>query len=120
MLNTDSVSAASAAAIKNAETKLEPYEKDLFLNDCERFGGVSKVMKEIVRRNAPIESCFFNGKEQGQRYAWLETNLVFEVARQLARTGVTALTVHDEFIVPADKEDAVLEYRYTTAFQDLW
>ena len=120
MLNTDSIRSASAAAIKNAEIKLDACERILFENDCKRFGGVSKVMKEIVRRNAPIESCFFNGKPQGQRYAWLETNLVFEVARQLARTGVPALTVHDEFIVPADKEDAVLEYRYTTAFQDLW
>jgi hypothetical protein len=120
MLNTDSIRAASSAANKNAEIKLEPYELDLFLTDCERFGNVSTVMKQIVRRNAPIESCFFNGKPQGQRYAWLETNLVFEVARQLARTGVPALTVHDEFIVPADKENAVLEYRYTTAFQDLW
>ena len=50
---------------------------------------------------------------KGQHYAWLESNLVFEVARDLAEIEVPALTVHDEFIVPKSMEGAVLECRYT-------
>ena len=48
-------------------------------------------MKAIVDRNAPIADCFFKGKAMGQQYALLEANLVFEVARLLARMDVPAL-----------------------------
>ena len=41
-------------------------------------------------------------------------NLVFEAARNLARSGVPALTVHDEFIVPEGNEGLVREFMYTT------
>ena len=74
-------------------------------------------MTAIVERNAPIAECFFRGKAKGQKYAWLEANLVFEVARRLARSGVPALTVHDEFIVPVGTEALVREFMYTTAFE---
>ena len=57
---------------------------------------------------------FLQGKAKGQEYAWLEANLVFEVAGRLARSGVPALTVHDEFIVPKGMEDIVWEFMYTT------
>ena len=36
------------------------------------------------------------------------------VARKLARSGVPALTVHDEFIVPEGMEDIVRDFMYTT------
>ena len=39
------------------------------------------------------------GAAMGQHYQWLEANLVFHVAHQLALQGIPALTVHDEFIV---------------------
>ena len=71
-------------------------------------------MTAIAERNAPVAECFFRGKAKGQEYAWHEANLVFEVARRLARSGVPALTVHDEFIVPVDMEDIVREFMYTT------
>ena len=32
--------------------------------------------------------------------------------------AMRALTVHDEFIVPQDKEDAVLECRYTVGLNE--
>ena len=74
------------------------------------------TIRTKAQRNAPISECFFIGKAQGQQYAWLEANLVFEVARRLARSGVPALTVHDEFIVPMGKEELVREFMYTTDF----
>ena len=79
---------------------------------------VSKIMDAVTDRNAPITECFYQGKAQGQYYAWLEFNLVFEVAHYLATLDIPALTVHDEFIVPQDKEDAVLECRYTMGLNE--
>ena len=38
------------------------------------------------------------------------------VARRLARSGVPALTVHDEFIAPKGNEDLVREFMYATSF----
>ena len=38
------------------------------------------------------------------------------VARRLARSGVPALTVHDEFIVPEGNEGLVREFMYSTYF----
>ena len=66
-----------------------------------------------------MAECFFRGKAKGQEYAWLEANLVFEVARRLARSGVPALTVHDEFIVPEGMEGLVRAFMYTTKFKSL-
>ena len=90
--------------------------RDNYSSDLRRFKTVSAMMKLIADRNAPIAQCFFKGKAMGQRYAWLEANLVFEVARLLARMDISALTVHDEFIVPVDMVEAVHEVRYTTGF----
>ena len=75
------------------------------------------MMKLIIDRNAPIAECFFQGKAAGQRHAWHEQNLVFEVARPLARMDVPTLTVRDEFILPIDMVEAVHEVRYTTGFE---
>jgi len=116
MINNESQHAASLTANKNAPEKLKASELKYYEEDRKKFGSVSKLMSAIAERNAPISECFFRGKAQGQRYAWLETNLVFEVARRLARSGVPALTVHDEFIVPVGMEGLVRELMYTTEF----
>ncbi len=119
MLNNASAQAASLAANKNISDQ-KKLVRDNYSSDLRRFKTVSAMMKLISDRNASIAHCFFNGKAMGQQYAWLEANLVFEVARLLARMDVPALTVHDEFIVPVDMVEAVHEVRYTRAFKDLW
>ena len=117
MINNESQHAASLTANKNAPEKLKASKLKHYEEDRKKFGSVSKLMTAIAERNAPISECFFRGKAQGQQYAWLETNLVFEVARRLARSGVPALTVHDEFIVPVGMEDIVRDFMYTTRFE---
>ena len=117
VINNESQHAASLTANKNAPEKLKASELKHYEEDRKKFGSVSKLMTAIAERNAPISECFFRGKAQGQQYAWLETNLVFEVARRLARSGVPALTVHDEFIVPEGSEDLVREFMYKTGFE---
>ena len=117
MLNNASDRSASLAANneKNLKDKLKTKAKiEQYKSDVKRYGSVSKLTSAITQRNAPVAECFFKGKAKGQEYAWLEANLVFEVARRLARSGVPALTVHDEFIVPVGMEGLVREFMYTT------
>ena len=118
MLNSDSYYGASRAANNedNLKDKLKTNAKiEQYNKDIKGFGSLKKLMVAIEQRNAPIAECFLKGKAKGQEYAWLEANLVFEVARRLARSGVPTLTVHDEFIVPEGKEDLVRELMYTTS-----
>ena len=117
MLNNKSRHAASMAAKTNLETLKKP-KRERLEKETKKFGSLSKIMDAIADRNAPIASCFYQGKAKGQYYAWLESNLVFEVARYLAEIEVPALTVHDEFIVPEGMEDAVLECRYTVGLDE--
>ena len=107
MLNNASDRSASLAANneKNLKDKLKTKAMiEQYKSDVKRYGSVSKLMSAIAQRNAPVAECFFKGKAKGQEYAWLEANLVFAVARRLARSGVPALTVHDEFIVPRKRQ----------------
>ena len=105
MINNASSRAAAMAAKANLN-KLKKRQVARFEEDTKKFGGIAAMMRHVVERNAPISECFYKGKAAGQYYAWLESNLVFEVARYLADLEVPALTVHDEFIVPEDMADA--------------
>ena len=119
MINNESQRAASLTANKNAPEKLKAHEFKRYEQDRKTFGSVSKLITAIAERNAAIAECFFRGKAKGQEYAWLEANLVFEVARRLARSGVPALTVHDEFIVSEGNEDLVREFMYKPKIPEL-
>ena len=95
-------------------SKLEIRDHDKAI---ERLKTRGAIMEAIEERNLPIKQCFYQGKAMGQHYAWLEANLVFEVAYLFTiQMGIPVLTVHDEFIVP---EDCSLEsYLYTTALDE--
>ena len=115
MLNNGSRRGASMAAKANLAS-LKKSATEAFESDSQKHGGIAAMMRLVEERNAPIAACFYQGKAQGQYYAWLESNLVFEVAKHLTDQGVPALTVHDEFIVPERMESAVLECRYSVPF----
>jgi hypothetical protein len=112
MLNNGSRRGAAMAAGANINQLTKTRQERLEIG-IKHFGGLTSVMRAIEDRNAPISKCFYQGKAQGQYYAWLESNLVFEVVRHLVTLDVPALTVHDEFIVPKEMEDTVLECRYS-------
>jgi hypothetical protein len=116
MLNTKDVYGA-VSAMKNwlneDERKVLPHRKmkekaDKVLVELaiQQHGSIEKIIRMIVERNKPIESCLMQGKAMGQHYQWLEASLVFHVAHQLMLSNVPALTVHDEFIVR--EQDATL------------
>ena len=115
MLNNGSRKSASGAARSNLN-ELSRKAAERFELDSQKHGGVAAMMRLVEERNAPIAECFYQGKAQGQYYAWLESNLVFEVAKHLSDQGVPVLTVHDEFIVPTSMEIAVLGCRYFVPF----
>jgi 5-hydroxyisourate hydrolase-like protein (transthyretin family) len=115
MLNNGSRKGASMAAKAN-RTSLKKSAAQAFELDLQKHRAVATMLRLVEERNAPIVECFYQGKARGQYYAWLESNLVFEVAKHLSDQGVPVLTVHDEFIVPTSMEIAVLGCRYFVPF----
>lgn len=77
----------------------EKADKVLVEQEIQQHGSIEKIIRMIVQRNKPIQSCLMQGKAMGQHYQWLEASLAFHVAHQLMLSNVPALTVHDEFIV---------------------
>ena len=55
----------------------------------------------------------------GQHYAWLEANLVFEVANYFGQhLKIPCLTIHDEFIVTKDVAEAAEDFLYTVGLDE--
>jgi hypothetical protein len=50
-------------------------------------------------------------------FSTLSHVLIFEVALQLCRRGIPALTVHDEIIVPRKDEGEAREVMYSTSYR---
>ena len=118
MLNNASQRYAVLALEKYRKKEMTKRENEKLDKEIKFFGSLEGIMDAVAERNAPINESFYQGKAKGQYYAWIESNLVFEVARFLASVDVPALTVHDEFIVPESMEEAVREYRYTVALDE--
>jgi len=97
----------------------ERADKVLVEQAIQQHGSIEKIIRMIVERNKPIESCLMQGKAMGQRYQWLEASLVFHVAHQLMLNGVPALTVHDEFIVREQDAELAEMVMYGTWPDDL-
>jgi hypothetical protein len=92
-------------------------EKRDYQTAIENIGDNPKIMDAVLKRNQPIAKCFFRGKAMGQHYAWLEANLVYEVANYLTQClDIPCLTVHDEFIIPEDRALGIEDYLYTVGF----
>ena len=119
MLNTANKRSTSGAIGKWLNNQATKREQEAHTKLLERFRNRNAVMDAILERNEPIKNCFFQGKAMGQHYAWLEANLVFEVARYAVRWDIPALTVHDEFIVPEENEDGMNELLYTVVLDDV-
>lgn len=118
MLNNSSRQAVNGAIRKWCYKEASKLERKDLCRTIEKLKTRSAIMNAIEERNRPIKQCFYQGKAMGQHYAWLEANLVFEVAGFLATIDVPVLTVHDEFIVPQSMEEVVREYRYTVGLDE--
>ena len=120
MLNTSSERETSGAINKWLKTEATEVNKRDYAKAKAVMGGNAKIMKAIQERNRPIAHCYFQGKIMGQHYAWLESNLVFEVAYFFAEhLKIPALTVHDEFIVTEEDSFALDDFLYTVALDEM-
>ena len=73
-----------------------------------------EIQNRILEHHPTIAKHFYKGADYGQRIAWVEANVVFEVASQLAMMDVPVLTIHDEFICKKADEDLVWQSMYST------
>jgi len=71
------------------------------------------LQKKIRQKHPTIAHIFYQPKI-GLNVQYLESCLIFEVALQLCRRGIPALTVHDEIIVPRNDEGEAREVMYST------
>ena len=76
-----------------------------------------EIQNKILEHHSSIAKHFYKGADYGQRIAWVEANVVFEVASQLAMMDVPVLTIHDEFICKKEDEDLVWQSMYSTFHQ---
>jgi hypothetical protein len=72
-----------------------------------------KLQKAIREKHSPVAHLFYN-KKIGMNLQFLEASLIFEIAVQLCRRGIPALTVHDEIIVPRRDEGEAKMVMYST------
>ena len=98
------------------------YIKESATKDEKTFMQVSPlnskdIQDAILKHHSKIAKHFYKGPDYGQRIAWVEANVVFEVASQLALMDVPVLTIHDEFIFMKEDEDLVWQSMYSTFHQ---
>ena len=72
-----------------------------------------KLQKLIRQKHQSVAHVFYQPKI-GLNVQYLESCLIFEVAVQLFRRGIPALTVHDEIIVPRKDKGEAREVMYST------
>tara|TARA_B110001450_G_scaffold104142_1_gene98614 strand:- start:834 stop:2066 length:1233 start_codon:yes stop_codon:yes gene_type:complete len=114
MLNIKGKSSVSGAVNKWLKVLASNAEKRDYQTAVKNVGDNAKIMDAVLKRNQPIAKCFFKGKAMGQHYAWLEANLVYEVANYLTQfLNIPCLTVHDEFIIPENRALGIEDYLYT-------
>ena len=94
---------------KEKEPELVPLLDELLTNNT-----YMDIKEKIITKHKPINHLFCLGADFGQVYAFIETNNVYEVAVEACRRGIPCLTVHDEFIVPKEDEEAMWELMYST------
>lgn len=84
----------------------------------ESISSIRSVVDKIIERHEPVNHLFCLGADMGQHYAWLESNLVFQIAHQLHYQDIPCLTVHDEFIVPTEDEGILEMIMYSTGMDE--
>ena len=104
-------------AMSNLVRKSDENFKELFEELTTQFK-TTEIIDKIIERHKPVNHLFCLGADMGQHYAWLESNLVFQIAHQLHYHDIPCLTVHDEFIVPTEDIDTLEMLMYSTGMDE--
>jgi hypothetical protein len=120
LINTKGFQGAEMA-LKNWLIDAGSCQKEtMIVSDAiKKLGSERNLLELVVSRNEPIRPCLLLGPAMGQHYQWLEANLVFHVAHRLSQRDISALTVHDEFIVMEKDKDIAEELMYSEWPKDL-
>ena len=115
-------------SIRGVNTTLTKYYRDeasdkwkkLYDQLLKEIGGKKnrkEVSETIIRENPKVSQYFLLGKAFQTHLQWLEANMIFNVAHQLAMADIPCLTVHDEYIVCKEDEDYVRQIMFSTGYQ---
>ena len=104
--------------IKKEEKNGNSSLVELYNEFKESVSSIRSVADKIIERHQPVNHLFCLGAEMGQHFAWLESNLVFQIAHQLYIHNIPCLTVHDEFIVPTEDIPMLKEIMYSTGMDE--
>ena len=74
--------------------------------------------KAFMKKHQAIQHYFYHHTRGGQFASWLESMLVFAVARYAVEWDIPCLTIHDEFLVPEENEMAMEELMYTVGYDE--
>jgi len=75
-----------------------------------------KIHKALMNKHRLVKDYYLRGKQYGDMIQCWESDLVFEVVRELTNKGVACLTVYDSFIVQSQYEELVKELVNKTRF----
>mgnify|MGYP005746831581 CR=1 FL=1 len=101
-------------AMSNFNKKQDKEFQSLYAELLTEYKPV-EITNKIIERHKSVNHLFCLGATMGQHYAWLEANMVFNVAHQCCLYhDVPCLTVHDEYIVPKNGKDTLEMLMYST------
>ena len=80
-----------------------------------KLRGVSPLAckKAFLKKHHVIKDYLYQDVRGGQFAVWLESNLVFAVARTAADWNIPCLTIHDEFLVAEEHQETMRELMYS-------
>ena len=90
---------------------------DEFIEEIEGKENRNEVSETIIKEHPKVSQYFLLGKAFQTHLQWLEANMIFNVAHQLAMADIPCLTVHDEYIVCKEDEDYVRQIMFSTGYQ---
>ena len=91
----------------------------IFKETLELKGVTTATMRNAyLDKHDSIRQYFLQGTKGGQYVAWIESNIIYELAYQATLKGIPCLIVHDEFIVQAKYKQEMEELMYNHTIYD--
>ena len=91
----------------------------IFKETLELKGVTTATMRNAyLDKHDSIRQYFLQGTKGGQYVAWIESNIIYELAYQATLKGIPCLIVHDEFIVQAKYKQEMEDLMYNHTIYD--
>ena len=91
----------------------------IFKETLELKGVTTATMRNAyLDKHDSIRQYFLEGTKGGQYVAWIESNIIYELAYQATLKGIPCLIIHDEFLVQAKYKQEMEELMYNHTIYD--